>query len=202
MMAILTDYNDVASRIGEFRVKHPDGTLQSEIVQYGPDVVIVKAYAYRSPDDPRPGVGLAAEPLPGKTNFTRDSELQNAETSAWGRALIAVGAADAKKGIASREEVETRPETVAGTPGSAPPVVSGERPPSVDGEATQVGVDSVAGLGDIGGSPVPAHEHAWVPSPKLSKWEICAVDGCMETRRISKETVFTEPPPERKDVAS
>jgi len=55
---------------------------------------------------------LASEPVPGKTNFTRDSELMNAETSAWGRALIAVGAADAKRGIASANEVRNRQQAV------------------------------------------------------------------------------------------
>lgn len=32
----------------------------------------------------------------------------NAETSSWGRALVAVGAADAKKGVASAEEIQAR----------------------------------------------------------------------------------------------
>ena len=104
----LDSYNDVPSRIAEFRKKYPDGTLQAEIVDCPEGFVAVKAYAYRTPDDPRPGTGLAYEPLPGKTPYTRDSELQNAETSAWGRAIIAVGAADAKKGVASREEVRNR----------------------------------------------------------------------------------------------
>ena len=101
-------YVEVQDRIVEFRAKHPDGSLQAEIVELRDDLVIVKAYAYRTPDDPMPGTGLASEPIPGKTNFTRDSELMNAETSAWGRALIAVGAADAKRGIASANEVRNR----------------------------------------------------------------------------------------------
>ena len=102
------DYVEVSERIQEFRDKHPEGSLQAEIVELREDLVIVKAYAYRTPDDPRPGVGLASEPIPGKTNFTRDSEVMNCETSAWGRALIAVGAADAKRGIASANEVRNR----------------------------------------------------------------------------------------------
>jgi hypothetical protein len=103
------DYVEVSERIAEFREKHPDGSLQAEIVPSPVEgFVVVKAYAYRTPDDQRPGVGLAWEPVPGKTNFTRDSELMNAETSAWGRALIAVGAADAKRGIASANEVRNR----------------------------------------------------------------------------------------------
>ena len=102
------DYVEVNERILEFRDKHPEGSLQAEIVSLTDALVVVKAYAYRTPDDPRPGTGLASEPIPGKTNFTRDSELMNCETSAWGRALIAVGAADAKRGIASANEVRNR----------------------------------------------------------------------------------------------
>lgn len=114
-MAInLDDYNDVPSRIAEFREKYPEATLQSEyefVQADSRDWVVVKAQAYRTPDDPRPGVGLAFEQIPGKTPYTKDSELQNAETAAWGRAIIAVGAADARK-IASREEVEARQRPV------------------------------------------------------------------------------------------
>lgn len=107
------DYNDVASRIQEFRTKHPEGTLSQVSLEFrekfgGKDWIVYTAAAYRTPDDPQPGIGTAWEQVPGRTPYTRDSELQNAETAAWGRALIAVGAADAKKGIASREEVQNR----------------------------------------------------------------------------------------------
>ncbi len=106
-MAIdLSDYVPVAERIVKFRTEYPDGRLISEIVDTGhADYVAVKAYVYRTPDDPRPGVGLAWEKVPGPTPFTKDSELQNAETSAWGRALIAAGVADASRGIATREDI-------------------------------------------------------------------------------------------------
>ena len=113
-------YVEVSERIAEFREQFPDGSLQAEIVELRDDLVIVKAYAYRTADDPRPGTGLASEPIPGKTNFTRDSELMNAETSAWGRALIAVGAADAKRGIASANEVRNRQSDVPPAKKSAP----------------------------------------------------------------------------------
>lgn len=108
----LGDYNEVSSRIQEFREKHPDGSLQQVSMTFetvgGRDWVVYTAAAYRDPDDPRPGIGTAWEPIPGKTQFTKDSEVQNAETAAWGRALIAVGAADARKGIASRDEMQAR----------------------------------------------------------------------------------------------
>jgi hypothetical protein len=106
------DYIDVATRIVEFREKFPQGSLQQVNYEFvnvnGKDWIIYTAAAYRSPDDQRPGIGTAWEPIPGPTNFTRDSEVQNAETAAWGRAMVAALAVDTKKGIASSEEVRNR----------------------------------------------------------------------------------------------
>jgi len=105
------DYVDVAERIREFREKHPDGSLQQVDLQFvtfaGKDWVVFTAAAYRSPEDPRPGQGTAWEPVPGRTPFTRDSELQNAETAAWGRAIVAALAADTKR-IATAQDVRNR----------------------------------------------------------------------------------------------
>jgi hypothetical protein len=120
-----SDYVDVAARIAEFRDKYPDGRLRPmdpaspyriETItgwdQKGNEVkqtfIVVAAAALRNADDHDPGVGMAYEVFPGRTNFTRGSELQNAETSAWGRAIVAALAADTKKGVASREEVRNR----------------------------------------------------------------------------------------------
>jgi hypothetical protein len=111
----MSDYVDVAERIRVFKATHPEGSLQPwnpdkpyEIVQVGDRLFIVyTAAAYRTPDDPRPGIAVAWEPAFGKTNFTRDSELMNAETSAWGRAILAALAADSKR-IASANEVMNR----------------------------------------------------------------------------------------------
>ena len=112
------DYIDVATRIVEFREKFPNGSLQPWKDPYIAEVtmpdgsiksfLVYRAAAYRSPEDTLPGVGYAWEPIPGPTNFTRDSELQNAETAAWGRAMVAALAVDTKKGIASSEEVRNR----------------------------------------------------------------------------------------------
>jgi hypothetical protein len=118
----LDDYIDVAQRIADFRERHPEGTLQAHepwrLVQaegFEKDgtlihqtFVVYVAAAYRAPDDERPGIGVAWEVFPGRTPYTRGSELMNAETSAWGRAIIAVGASDSKRGIASQEEVRNR----------------------------------------------------------------------------------------------
>ena len=114
------DYIDVATRIVEFREKFPTGSLQQvkyEFVQVaGKDWIVYTAAAFRTPEDMRPGIGTAWEPIPGPTNFTRDSEVQNAETAAWGRAIVAVLAADTRKGIASSEEVRNRQEKTTDKP--------------------------------------------------------------------------------------
>jgi len=106
------DYIDVATRIQEFRTKYPTGSLSQVDLQFinfgGKDWVVYTAAAYRTPDDLRPGIGTAWEPVPGPTRFTRDSEVQNAETAAWGRAMVAALAVDTKKGIASVEEIRNR----------------------------------------------------------------------------------------------
>jgi len=126
----LDDYVDVAERITEFYDRYPDGSLSA-----GPDpwrmisvqgfdknndlitqtFIAYTAMAYRHCNDPRPGVGVAWEVFPGRTPYTRGSELMNAETSAWGRALAALGIAT-KRGIASRQEVQGARERADGLP--------------------------------------------------------------------------------------
>ena len=119
MTAFAEGYIDVAERIREFNEKHPEGTLQSFMPPYlleaaGKVFVVYSAAAYRTPDDPRPGIGWAWEPVPGPTQFTRDSELMNAETSAWGRAIVALGFPTKK--IASSNEVRNRQGTYTPDP--------------------------------------------------------------------------------------
>lgn len=126
------DYIDVATRIIEFREKYPTGSLQPWKDPYIEKVempdgkiksfMVYSAAAYRSPDDKLPGVGYAWEPIPGPTNFTRDSELQNAETAAWGRAMVAAFAVDTKKGIASSEEVRNRQVKSSDAPAAKSPL--------------------------------------------------------------------------------
>lgn len=105
----LGDYVDVQTRIKLFYEKFPEGSLQFEFKGNLPgnnDYIWGIAYAYRTPDDPRPAMGTASEASQGKTAFTRGSELANLETSCWGRCLGALGLGIAK-GIASKQEVES-----------------------------------------------------------------------------------------------
>jgi len=105
----MDDYVPVAERVEAFYATYPDGSLQSDIVELTPDRVTVKAYAYRSADDLRPGIGHSSLNIPGSTPFTRGSEIENAETSAWGRAIAALGF-EVKRGLSSREEVRNKQE--------------------------------------------------------------------------------------------
>jgi hypothetical protein len=103
----MADYVPVNERIEAFYTAWPQGTLQSEIVELTPDRVTVKAYAYRAADDEKPGIGHSSLEIPGSTPYTRGSEIENAETSAWGRAIAALGF-EVKRGLASAEEVRNK----------------------------------------------------------------------------------------------
>jgi len=111
------DYIPVNERIAAFIAQYPAGSLRPlwpdepyRVLGEGDTKWLVYgACAYRTPDDPAPGVGLAWEPVPGRTPYTRGSELMVAETSAWGRALAAIGIAT-NKSVASAEEVKSAQE--------------------------------------------------------------------------------------------
>ena len=128
----LDEYVDVAERIRIFRDRFPEGTLQPldpsapfHIVEVaGQTFIQYTAVAYRSPNDQLPGIAVSWDPFPGKTPYTAGSELMNAETAAWGRAIIAALVADSKK-IASLDEVRARRDAA---PTQEAPQTRQERP--------------------------------------------------------------------------
>jgi hypothetical protein len=127
----------------EFFDKYPDGRLRPaspwRVETIGEKAFVVfEAAAYRTAEDPNPGIGTAWEPFPGRTQFTRDSELMNAETSAWGRAILAVGAADTRKGVASAEEVRNR-QADRDQSGSSPSEAWGVSPAAVRSAIARIG---------------------------------------------------------------
>lgn len=194
----LDDYVDVAQRIADFRELYPSGSLQPanlhepwKLVQVqgfekNGDVaqqtfIVYVAAAYRTAEDRRPGIGAAWEVFPGRTNFTRGSELQNAETSAWGRAIIAVLASDSKGGVASREEVANRrAEREDGLPTNADGSLSRSR--TSDAEKDAAGVMTAGQLKEHtalgGGHPkdrkTPREERA-----HLERITPCPTRGCL-----------------------
>lgn len=111
----LSDYIEVPERIARFKEAHPDGSLRGDyqVEQIGEDTLIVyTARAYRSPEDTHPGIGTASEPYPGRTPFTKGAELMNAETSAWGRAIAAIGIVASRK-VATMQEVRANQRETA-----------------------------------------------------------------------------------------
>ena len=104
----LKDYIEVKDRIAEFYRRFEHGSLQFEfngtMEMAGQTIIWGRAYAYRSQDDLKPGIGTAWELVPGKSSFSRGSELMVLETSAWGRAIAALGIA-VSKSVASKNEV-------------------------------------------------------------------------------------------------
>jgi hypothetical protein len=108
----LSDYVDVKERIRLFYERFPDGRLCTGEIKVtsepdGVSRVWAQAFAYRDPTDIHPGTGWSWLVLPGSTNFTRGSEIENAETSAWGRAIGALGIGIAGS-IASKDEIDAK----------------------------------------------------------------------------------------------
>lgn len=103
----LADYVTVDQRIIAFYLKYPDGSIQSDMITLTTDLVVFRASAFRSPTDLKPGIGHSSLAIPGVTPYTRGSEIENAETSAWGRALAALGF-EVKRGIASQNEIDNK----------------------------------------------------------------------------------------------
>jgi hypothetical protein len=100
----LSNYVDVKTRIKLFYERYPEGSLQFEFKgSLGANIWGV-AYAYRTPEDPRPATGNASELAEGKTAYTRGSELMNLETSAIGRAIGNLGIG-IEAGMATSDEV-------------------------------------------------------------------------------------------------
>lgn len=118
-MAWQNDYVDVAERLSTFFERYPNGSIQcqpAEVQTIGDKTFIsVIAVVYRSPEDTVPAIAQAWEVFPGLTNFTKNSECMNAETSAIGRSLALIGL-HTKRSIATKQEVANRKAEQEATP--------------------------------------------------------------------------------------
>lgn len=121
----LDGYVEVKDRIIAFLEDYPDGRFQSEVVfhkqwtgeywdrrdkkfkvgQCG--LIAVKGRVFRGFTDPLPAEGHSWMNTPGTTPYTEGSEIENAETSAWGRALATMGYGITKS-IASKDEIRDK----------------------------------------------------------------------------------------------
>jgi len=167
----LADYVEVPERMVWFFEHYPDGSLQSEVIEHTEHLIMVRALAYRTPQDERPGMGLASEVVPGKTTFTADSEAMNAETSAWGRALAAIGA-PTRGHVASAQEVRARSKDSA---------------PAGTGEKTQ---------GTVQDAGRPAADEPGVVQVGLGEGTTVTPGSTIPESEVTVgDTVLTSPPP-------
>lgn len=95
-------YIPVNERVKAFRMLCPDGRIETELVKYDDGIIIMKAEVFVNADA-KPTTAHAKE-IEGSSNINRTSALENAETSAVGRALGFLGIG-IDTSIASYEEV-------------------------------------------------------------------------------------------------
>ena len=100
----LEDYETVEERLIKYWKDHPDGRIDTRLVEASATRFIVQAYIYRTEVDQHPwSSGLAEETIQGR-GVNATSALENCETSAIGRALASAGYATKGK-RPSREEM-------------------------------------------------------------------------------------------------
>ena len=100
----LEDYETVEERLIKFWKEHPDGRIETELLEATPTRFIVHARIYRTEADLRYWTsGLAFEHISDR-GVNSTSALENCETSAIGRALSCAGYATRGK-RPSREEM-------------------------------------------------------------------------------------------------
>jgi len=113
----LGDYVDVPTRLAQALKQFPDLRIQETkpiiVTVDNQQYVEISCTVWRDANDLLPTVAYCWEPIPGKSPFTKGSEMMNASTSCLGRALGFLGMGIGKS-IASRNEVQARqPATVA-----------------------------------------------------------------------------------------
>jgi len=100
----LDDYETVEERLIKYWKDHPDGRIETKLIEASATRFIVQAYIYRTEVDQHPwSSGLAEETVQGR-GVNATSALENCETSAIGRALASAGYATKGK-RPSREEM-------------------------------------------------------------------------------------------------
>ena len=94
----LNEYQTVQERIDLFWSTYPDGRLNLELVSMTPEQVVFKAEVYLQKDDLYPAAVDFAEERLGSSPVNKTSFVENCATSAYGRAISALGGKFSPKG--------------------------------------------------------------------------------------------------------
>ena len=186
-MDYLKNYIEVKDRIQMFYEKYPEGTLHFQykgVLEFNGETFIYgEAFAYPERDKMAYASGWAWERVPAR-GFAKGAEMMTLETSAWGRAIAALGIA-VTKGIASREEVQrnVNPEN---DPWQTPPDSPKK---AVEADLSALGVSVVGEYKDRPKTPSstptvsnmarPASEKQvnYFKSLMYKAWEACGYQG-------------------------
>ena len=94
----LAQYQTVQERIDLFWAKYPEGRLNLEIVSMTDTQVVMKAEVFLNKDDSFPAAVDYAEERLGSSPVNKTSFVENCATSAYGRAISALGGEFSPKG--------------------------------------------------------------------------------------------------------
>lgn len=102
----LDNYETVESRLAKFWEQYPNGQVFTQIHHYDENRVVFRAEVYKDISDPRPVATGYAEETRDASPVNRTSHVENAETSAIGRALANYIFQSKTAPRPSREEME------------------------------------------------------------------------------------------------
>lgn len=139
---VLDSYVTVAERIAAFYQSYPTGRICTQILEHNEEsgFILMRAEIFRSTDDASPSSTGHAFEVRGDGYVNRTSYIENAETSAVGRALALLGF-EVRRGIASREEMEKATRMPAERPARTAEKATEAKP----AEAKPAGVKSAEG---------------------------------------------------------
>jgi hypothetical protein len=217
-------YTEVKVRIQAFYAAHPDGRLvTTKIKVFEPDLfadgqarVMVKAKAYRTPDDPLPGTGTSWMIIPGTTPYTKNSEVENCETSAWGRAIASIGIA-IDQNIATSQEIRMKAggevegsgpaaalaEAAARLAGVTPVPVNGagtapaapEEAPVQESTAVEPAHEPVTGPVEVLTAPEANEATETAAEPEAAPEPVSKPKGQGKAKKEAPEAKEADPPP-------
>ena len=169
-------YVPVAERLEKFYQTYPEGRVTTSIVEHSLEsgFVLMRAEVYRASDDAAPAATGHAFEVRGESYVNKTSYVENAETSAVGRALALLGF-EVKRGIASREEIQktARMRAAGGADAGVSPAAgaaagSAAAKPTPAPPARDVGETGAAA--DVDGEILKTAEALGYDAAKVRKW--------------------------------